>query len=224
VTEKGESDFLSRAAKRLKAREEKKKAAEAAREKEADGGYCVLARGKHRAEGGVIATGDDRTCLPDAMSVIMCMLLSIPLTPSLTKKTIAWFTERVKSDPKRANDHDPNQADAMVFAQEHHFSLKYVPKVSPQILLNYTGGLFLVRLLIHYNDESGKLKMDTHFVVYDAGNGKIIDNMRGMGAIVVDEDDRQNNQSAMQPFYKELFPKAQKIEVKSVCIAEKLSV
>ena len=36
--------------------------------------------GKHRAEGGVIATGDERTCLPDAMSVIYCMLFSISLT------------------------------------------------------------------------------------------------------------------------------------------------
>jgi hypothetical protein len=94
VTEKGKPESLSRAAKRQKTREAMKAAAAAEEAKEADGaGYCVQPRGKHRAEGGVIATGDERTCLPDAMSVIYCMLFSIALTPTLTSKTIAWFSE-----------------------------------------------------------------------------------------------------------------------------------
>ena len=218
VTEKGESDSLSRAAKHQKANEAKKAAATEAAE-EADGGYCVLPRGKHRAEGGVIATGDERTCLPDAMSVIYCTLFSISLTPTLTKKTIAWFSERVKSDPKRTDDADPSQADAEEFAKAHDFTLTYVPKVSPRKLPNFPTGLYLVRLFIHYVVANGRLKIDTHFVVYDAFNGKIIDNMRGMGAIKVDAGDRNDNRTAMRPFYEELFTEAKKIEIKDVCVA-----
>mmetsp|Transcript_37113 Transcript_37113/g.98400 ORF Transcript_37113/g.98400 Transcript_37113/m.98400 type:complete len:155 (-) Transcript_37113:56-520(-) len=154
------------------------------------------------------------------MSVIYCMLFSIALTPTLTKKTITWFSERVKSDPKRADDADPSQADAEEFAADRGFTLTYVPKVSPRVLLNFTTGLYLVRLFIHYVDAHGRLKIDTHFVVYDAFSGKIIDNMRGMGAIGVDADDRKDNHTAMQPFYKELFKEAKKIEIKSVCVAK----
>ena len=81
VTEKGGSEPTSRAAKRLRRRERReaiKKAEAQKKAEESTGGYCVLARGEHRAEGGVIATGDERTCLADAMSVISCMLSSCP--------------------------------------------------------------------------------------------------------------------------------------------------
>ena len=57
-------------------------------------------------------------------------------------------------------------------------------------------------------------------MVYDAFNGKIIDNMRGMGAIKVDAGDRKDNRTAMRPFYEELFTEAKKIEIKSVCVAK----
>ena len=47
----------------------------------------MLTRGELRAHGGAIATGDERTCLPDAMSVIFCTLRGVALTPALAKKT-----------------------------------------------------------------------------------------------------------------------------------------
>ena len=173
----------------------------------------------HYAEGGVMTTGDQRTCLPDAMTVILCMLFKFPQSSvrTITKKTIAWFVDRVRADPKREEGCDPNAFDAMAFGNANKFSLTYVPdlKHSPRGLLKKQHGLFLVRLLIHYVHE-GNNKIDTHFLVYNAIDGKIIDNLRGKGAIVVDASDRKDNRSAIRPFHKELFPEAEKVIVDAV--------
>ena len=215
VAEKGPSK-PSKVAKREAARAEKKAAAEHAKEAE-DGGYSMLPRGELRAQGGVIATGDARTCLPDAMSVILCMLGGVALTPALAKKTIAWFAKHVQSSRERGAD--PHVGDAEAFADERGFTLTHMPNVSPRILLNQRGGLFLARLAIHYSDE-GVDKMDTHFVVYDATRGHIIDNLRGLGAIVIDDADRRDNRTAIAPFKEQLFPKASKVVLTSVRKAE----
>eukprot|EP00966_Prymnesium_polylepis_P027210 629261-Prymnesium_polylepis.1 len=175
------------------------KAAAAVEEaEEADGGYCVLPRGKHRAEGGVIATGDERTCLPDAMSVILCMLFSIALTPMPTKKTTAWFSERVKSDPKRADGADPSQADAEEFAKVRGSTLNFVPK--PRSLHACWPAQFyhgpVPRTSFHSLRGRSRPAQDRHALCgirIDAFSGKIIDNMRGMGAIKVDAGDREDN-------------------------------
>ena len=203
-----EDEPLSRAAKRHKEREARRQEAQ----EEEDGGYSLLPRGVHRAEGGVAATGDERTCLADAMAVIMSTLKQQPLTPHLTKKVRSWFVERC------VDGQDPHQRDAMQFAKEHEFVLTHVCNTSPRILVNLHEGIYLVRLLIHYKDE-GETKTDMHFVVYDALNAKIIDNARGQPVIKIDENDRKDNKSAMSPYYKELFPLATKIQMTSVCRA-----
>lgn len=211
-----ESEAPSKKAKHAAAHAQKKAAAQKTTQTE-DGGYSLLPRGKHYAEGGVMTTGDERTCLPDAMTVILCMLFQIPQSSvqTISKKTIAWFADRVRSDPKRKEGCDPNAFDAMAFGVANKFSLTYVPNTSPRVLLNFATGLFLVRLLIHYVHE-GNNKIDTHFLVYDATNSKIIDNLRGKGAVVVDAPDRKDNWSAIRPFRKELFPEAKKVIVDAV--------
>lgn len=211
-----ESEAPSKKAKHAAAHAQKKAVAQKTTETE-DGGYSLLPRGKHYAEGGVMTTGDQRTCLPDAMTVILCMLFKIPQSsvPTITKKTIAWFADRVRADPKREEGCDPNAFDAMAFGVANKFSLTYVPNTSPRVLLNFATGLFLVRLLIHYVHK-GNNKIDTHFLVYDAIDGKIIDNLRGKGAVVVDASDRKDNKSAIRPFRKELFPEAEKVIVDAV--------
>ena len=70
----------------------------------------------------------------------------------------------------------------------------------------------------HYSVDEVK-KIDKHFVVYDANRGHILDNLRGLGAIVVDDGDRMDNRSAMRPFIEKLFPMADKVVVASVCRA-----
>ena len=228
VTEKGGSEPTSRAAKRLRRRERReaiKKAEAQKKAEESTGGYCVLARGEHRAEGGVIATGDERTCLADAMSVIWCMLSSCALTQAIGKSTIAWFAARIEGRAADPNEddarEDPNEDDARAFASERGFSLTYVPNLSssPRLLLGQRDGVFLVRLLIEYTGADGLVKSDKHFLVYDAANGKILDNLRGMGAIQIYDEDRNDNHTAMRPFYEELFTEAKKIRLVSVCRA-----
>ena len=85
--------------------------------------------------------------------------------------------------------------------------------------VNQRVGLFLVRLLIYYSDE-GVDKMDTHFVVYNATRGHILDNLRGLGAIVIQDSDRLDNRTAIAPFKEQLFPNANKIVLASVRKAE----
>jgi len=171
----------------------------------------MLPRGELRAQGGVIATGNERTCLADAMSVILCKFRGVALTPALTKKTIAWF-DRIQP----SLECDPHEGDAAAFADECGFTLEHMPMASPRILLNQRVGLFLVRLVIHYSDEEGVDKMDLHFVVYDAARGHILDNLRGLGAIVIHDSDRLDNRTAIAPFKEQLFPKAKKIVLASV--------
>ena len=145
--------------------------------------------------------------------MILCMIRRVKLTPALAKKTIDWFADRVQSS--REYDADPHEGDAAEFAKECGFSLKHMPNVSPKILLNLHVGLFLVRLIIHYTD-GGIDKVDTHFVVYDAARGHILDNLRGLGAIVVHDSDRLNNRTAIAPFKEQLFPNATKLTLASV--------
>ena len=151
--------------------------------------------------------------------MIVCSLQSVPLTNSISKQTVAWFNARVQSDPCRAAGSDPNQRDAEAFAAEKGFKVSYVPKVSPRMLLQKHSGLFLVRLLIHYSHQEAT-KLDTHFVVYDAVHGHIIDNLRGMGAVVIDDADRVDNRSAIRPFKEKLFPAADDVRIASVCSVE----
>lgn len=54
-----------------------------------------------------------------------------------------------------------------------------------------------MRLLIEYTGADGLVKSDKHFLVYDAANGKILDNLRGMGAIRIYDEDRNDNRTAM---------------------------
>ena len=81
---------ISRKSKRAAAKAAKQAIAAAAPTK-IPKGYCLVARGALRAEGGVIATGDDGTCVPDACAVMRCLLAGGQLTPATSAATIAWF-------------------------------------------------------------------------------------------------------------------------------------
>ena len=62
-------------------------------------------------------------------------------------------------------------------------------------------------------------KVDKHFVVYDSVKALIIDNMRGMDGIKIDDRDRIDNRTAIKPFHEKLFPLATKVHLASVCRA-----
>ena len=205
-------------ASRHKRAREQKAAAAAAAQKAAAGGYSLVPRGQLRKQGIVFATGNERTCLPDAMSVIECTLLGIGRTSSSGKQAVDWFADCVKADPRRADGSEPTEADAMVYANGKKFNLVHVPEASPRILLGFHDTLYLVRLLIYYMHE-GVEKVDKHFVVYDSVKALIIDNMRGMDGIKIDDRDRIDNRTAIKPFHEKLFPLATKVHLASVCRA-----
>ena len=181
-----------------------------------DGGYSMLPRGVLRASGGVIATGDERTCLPDSMSVVKCLLHRVGLTDSDSRKTVRWFSDRLRSDPLRLDTADPHIGDAKAFAAEHGIDLQHKHNWSPRLLVNADTGVFVARLLIDYLDSSGTTRTDSHFLVYDASNRHILDNLRGVGAIVVGAEDRSDNVAAMRPIKEELFPEATRIRLTAV--------
>jgi len=213
--EKFRRTAISRKSKRAAAKAAKQAIAAETPKKRKDG-YAMLARGELRAAGGVIATGDERTCVPDACAVIGCLLVGRPLLPSLAAATVAWFRVRLATDPTRADDEDPSSADAEAYAEAHGFVLTYQPNVSPRLLLGARAGIFFVSLEIDFVDEDGEAAQDAHALVYDAGRGHLLDNLRGMGAIVIDDGDRADNRTAMRPFYEKLFPLATKITLVSV--------
>ena len=179
-------------------------------------GYCMVPRGELRAAGGVIATGDERTCVPDACVVIRCLLVGGRLTSSVAAAAIAWIRRHIAADPTRADDEDPSAADAEAYAEAHGFVLTYKRNVSPRLLLGARAGIFFISLKIDYVDENGEAAQDAHALVYDAARGHILDNLRGKGAILIDDGDRVDNRTAMRPFYEELFPKATNIAIRSV--------
>ena len=210
---------ISRNSKRAAAKAAKLATAVVAKKKKKKG-YAMVARGELRAAGGVIATGDERTCVPDACAVIRCLLVGGPLLASMTAATIQWFRERIATDPTRSDDEDPSSADAEAYAEAHGFVLNYQPNVSPRLLLGARAGTFFIGLKIDYIDEDGEAAQDAHALVYDAARGHLLDNLRGMGAILIDDGDRADNRTAMRPFYEKLFAKATKITLDSVHLAQ----
>lgn len=120
-----------------------------------DGGYSMLPRGVLRASGGVIATGDERTCLPDSMSVVKCLLHGFGLTASDSRKTVRWFSDRLRSDPLRLDTADPHIGDAKAFAAEHGIDLQHKHNWSPRLLVNADTGVFVARtsVALHHGQK-----------------------------------------------------------------------
>jgi hypothetical protein len=174
-------------------------------ELEAEEGYTLLTRGSVRAAGGVVAIGDDRTCLPDALWVMM-HLLGVKVSQQMLRKML-HATELS----------DPNIAQAREVCNYHDVSFEYKPALclSPAGLFRQREGAFLV--VLELVTPSGDT--DFHAIAYDAGAGRVLDNEPGGRVPVVDDDDRVSNQQALLVF-KQLFPRALKIMMTRVYKAE----
>jgi hypothetical protein len=186
-----------------KLKQQRKKAR--TKEEEAQEGYTLTTRGAVRAAGGVVAIGDDRTCLPDALWVMMHLL-----------------GVRVSQQMLRAALHatlmsDPNIAQARDFCITKGVSFEYKPALclSPAGLFRQREGAFLVVLELVTPGHT----VDYHAIAYDAGAGRVLDNEPGGRVPVVDDDDRISNQKALLVF-KQLFPRALKIMMTRVYKAE----
>ena len=172
-----------------------------------DGGYALKAKGELRRQGVVLTVAKKgegaRTCLADAMFVVLCTLL-----PGLALKLEAVRAVLVASETK-----DPNQAMAKTLAADHGARLVHQPHMtgSPKSLLKETSGVFLVRLLITVPDGSS----DFHYVAFDAAKALVIDNAPYVKVPEIDADDRKDNKRAIRVFF-HFFPNATDIRVASV--------
>ena len=167
-----------------------------------DGGFALEARGQVRASGELVPVGPSRTCLPDALWVVLCT----------TSPELKLELEHVRAALDCGLDADPTRAVALDYARQFGLTLEYEPalKASPAGLFNRTQGAYLVRLEIVCPGGT-----DYHYVAYNAATGRLIDNEPGAKVPVVDDDDRRNNKRAIKVF-RRYFPNAQKIYVDAV--------
>ena len=172
------------------------------RTEDEDGGFALKAKGTVRSEGGVLAVAkageEARTCLPDAMFVLLSTLL------------VCLKLEAVRAAFE--TDGDPNHALATAFARAHGVAMVHQPQMtnSPKTLLRARSGIFLVRLRISVGEDD-----DYHYVVYDADRALVIDNAPHVPVAEIDDGDRQDNKSAIGAFY-HYFPNATGIRIASV--------
>jgi hypothetical protein len=166
------------------------------KEKSAEEGYTLTTRGSVRAAGGVVAIGDGRTCLPDALWVMLHMLGVRVSQPML--RAALHATELS----------DPNIAQARDFCITKGVSFEYKSSLclSPAGLFRQEEGVYLVVLELLTPSHT----TDYHAIAYDAVTGRVLDNEPGGRVPVVDDVDRVSNQKALLVF-KQLFPRALKI-------------
>ena len=172
---------------------------------EEDGGYALKAKGQARREGVAFAVAkageEDRTCMADAVYVLLCTL------------AVVATKEAVRAALPATEQKDPDQKMAKQFAIDHGVDLVHQPRLtgSPMSLLRETTGTFLVRLKLTVADGSA----DFHYVAFDAARALIIDNAPRVKFPEINEEDLRDNRSAIRPFY-HLFPNATDIRIASV--------
>ena len=171
-----------------------------------DGGFTLEARGRVRASGELVPVGTTRTCLPDALWVVLW----------LTSPDLKLELEQVRMALDCGPDTDPTAAMALEYASRFGLTLEYerALKGSPAGLFRRTQGAYLVRLEIVCDGGT-----DWHYVAYNAVTGRLIDNEPGAKVPLVNNDDRVSTKRAIKVF-RQYFPNAKKIYVDAVHVAK----
>ena len=173
--------------------------------KKRKGGYTDKGRLEFKSEGGVLATGQKRTCIPDALFVLLPALLTTP--PDLeTVRTAIMGADLYK---------DALYAVAQTFATSlgthlEHVTPKFLIKGGPEYHLLQTQGLFLVHLLVSYGPDDDD--PDDHCVAYDGLT--VRDNNQYKKVKELDDNDRSTTDLARAVF-KSLYPKMM-VRIKSI--------
>jgi hypothetical protein len=172
-----------------------------AKKQKVDSGFTLATRGSVRAAGGAVASGDARTCLPDAVWVSLHLL-----GVKVNQKSLREALPATESE-------DPNMQQVEEFCMTHGVSLEYRPSLclSPVGLFRQEEGVYL--MVLELLTPSGAV--DFHAVVYDATTGQVLDNEPAAKVPVVDDTDRESNHNALLVF-KQLFPRALKIKMTQV--------
>jgi hypothetical protein len=169
--------------------------------KKRKGGYTDKGRLAFKSEGGVLATGHARTCIPDALFVLLSTLLTTP--PDLETVRTAIMGGDLYKDA------------LFTTAQAYIESLGRLSPTSPPLhrlpcvtkdfllkggpayhLLNTTGRLFLVHLLVSYGPDDKE--PDDHCVAYDGLT--VRDNGQYKKVKELDDGDRSSPEKARDVF------------------------
>ena len=180
------------------------RAAKAAKQaEEEEGGFTDKGRVDFRNEGGVLVTGNKRSCVPDAISQLL---------PAFSIKT---DVETVRSMMPDAADQDTKFIKADEYVQQFGLTLqrvtqRFMIKGGPELALLNTTGFFVVQLTIAY-DKNDK-NPDKHCVAYDGLT--VRDNYKYSKVKEIEATDRSSPENARAVF-NSLFKNMQ-VRIKNV--------
>ena len=161
-------------------------AAKAAKCAEAEeGGYTDKGRAVYRNDGGVLVTGDKRTCVADAVSHLL---------PSFAIEVHVDTVRTMMSDDL---DQDTKFAEADKCVRQFGLTLqrvtqRFMVKGGPELALLKSTGLFVVQLAIALDKDDKK--PDKHCVAYDGAT--VRDNYKYAKVKEIDSTDRASPEAA----------------------------
>ena len=169
------------------ARRAKTKAIE--RMESAKGGFTDKGRIAYKSEGGVLVTGGMRTCIPDAILMLLsCFSISV-----------------TKQEVRTMMPHDPDENTRFVVADKYvqQFGLRlqrvtqqFMVKGGPELDLLNSDGYFVVQLNITEGKEDKS--PDEHCVAYDGTT--VRDNYKYAKVKELDASDRESKAAARNVF------------------------
>ena len=169
--------------------------------KKRKGGYTDKGRLAFKSEGGVLATGHAHTCIPDALFVLLSTLLTTPpdletvrtaiMGGDLYKDALFTTAQAYIESLGRLSPTSPPLHRLPCVTKE--FLLKGGPAYH---LLNTTGRLFLVHLLVSYGPDDKE--PDDHCVAYDGLT--VRDNGQYKKVKELDDGDRSSPEKARDVF------------------------
>ena len=164
----------------------RRQAAKAAKCAEAEeGGYTDKGRAVYRNDGGVLVTGDKRTCVADAVSHLL---------PSFAIEVHVDTVRTMMSDDL---DQDTKFVEADKCVRQFGLTLqrvtqRFMVKGGPELALLKSTGLFVVQLAIALDKDDKK--PDKHCVAYDGAT--VRDNYKYAKVKEIDSTDRASPEAA----------------------------
>jgi len=169
-------------------------------------GYTLITRTEYRKGGGVTATGNNRTCLPDS-----CWVILLKLKPFLKGKITLKAVRQTFVLP---NNEDPDMLMVEIFFDWFGIDITYQNMTgSPKNLLAAKDGVFLVGLKIGVPGDGNHF--DNHALVYDAHLKQLYDNNRSIQIPQIEKKDLFNNRTAIRVF-KHYFDKSTSLRIADV--------
>ena len=176
----------------------------AKRAREEDGGYTDKGRMAFKKEGGTLVTGNERSCVPDALFLLLSLSISVSV-------------ETVRAIMPDGPDQNTKFSVADKFVKQFGLTLKrvtgtfnYGVKGGTALSLLRTKGLFIVQLRIAYNKDDKA--PDLHCIAYDGST--LRDNYQRAKVKELDSTDRSCSENARKVF--DSFSPGLEVRIKNV--------